>query len=238
MGLWKASGRKGLGGRQGTLALLLGAVLLLCGCGTGASDGSAASGGGASSGSQAVSTEELAQHAYDLLETVETACREGMRCYRSVWQYGIEIGVEQESAALLGESGSDADTVMDGLASRMGVERSFLEENGGYAAEDFLNGDGTYDGWQFCLWATENCYAAIGYYEGLDSAMETAQDVIKSLPEGYEYRQALKDYYTKTAAYVAYFEDVSGSYNSSGDTVAEYENAFEAAKEGLLFDFG
>ena len=105
MGLWKASGRKGLGGRQGTLALLLGAVLLLCGCGTGASDGSAASGGGASSGSQAVSTEELAQHAYDLLETVETACREGMRCYRSVWQYGIEIGVEQESAALLGESG-------------------------------------------------------------------------------------------------------------------------------------
>ena len=196
MGLWKASGRKGLGGRQGTLALLLGAVLLLCGCGTGASDGSAASGGGASSGSQAVSTEELAQHAYDLLEAVETACREGMRCYRSVWQYGIEIGVEQESAALLGESGSDADTVMDGLASRMGVERSFLEENGGYAAEDFLNGDGTYDGWQFCLWATENCYAAIGYYEGLDSAMETAQDGIKSLPEGYEYRQALQDYYT------------------------------------------
>ena len=120
----------------------------------------------------------------------------------------------------------------------MGVERSFLEENGGYAAEDFLNGDGTYDGWQFCLWATENCYAAIGYYEGLDSAMETAQDVIKSLPEGYEYRQALKDYYTKTAAYVAYFEDVSGSYNSSGDTVVEYENAIEAAKEGLLFDFG
>lgn len=238
MGLWKASGRKGLGGRQGALALLLGAVLLLCGCGTGASDGSAASGGGASGGSQAMSEEELAQHAYDLLEAAETICGQGMQSYRSVWQYGIEIGVEQESAVLLGESGPDADTVLDGLASRMGVERSFLEENGGYTAEDFLHGDGTYDGWQFCLWATENCYAAIGYYEGLDSAMETAQDIIKSLPEGYEHRQALKDYYTKVAAYAAYFEDVTGSYNSSGDSVAAYESAIETAKEGLLFDFG
>ncbi len=78
MGLWKASGRKGLGGRQGTLALLLGAVLLLCGCGTGASDGSAASGGGASSGSQAVSTEELAQHAYDLQVLIRGTFLEGL----------------------------------------------------------------------------------------------------------------------------------------------------------------
>lgn len=146
--------------------------------------------------------------------------------------------MEQESAVLLGESGLDADTVLDGLASRMGVERSFLEENGGYTAEDFLNGDGTYDGWQFCLWATENCYAAAEIYDTLDAALDAAKAAIQQLPEDHKSYQALKDYYTKAAAYAAYFEDVTGSYNSSGDSVAAYESAIEAAKEGLLFDFG
>lgn len=115
---------------------------------------------------------------------------------------------------------------------------SFIEENGGYTADELINGDGNFDGWELCLMTAENCLSAIGAYTSVDEALVAARVLIREIPDDYVNCQYLKDYFTKVAAYAEYFENVSGSYNDLTEAVTEYENRIRTAKEPLLFDFG
>lgn len=170
---------------------------------------------------------KTAQQAYDLIDNVETLCKSGMGIISSAWHFGIwdapECGI---------------DTVMERLSAQIGFDVSFVEENGGYTAEELVNGDGDFSGWEFCVMTAENCLYAAGTYTSVNEALDTARNLIRELPDNYANNQYLKDYYTKVAAYAAYFENVSGSYNDLIEAIAEYERNIQTAKESLLFDFG
>lgn len=171
--------------------------------------------------------EETAKQAYDLIESAESLCKSGMSIISAAWHFGIWDAPE-----------CDLDAVMEELSARIGFEVSFIEENGGYTADELVNGDGTYDGWEFCLMTAENCLSAAEAYASVNEALDTARDMIRELPNDYVNYQGLRDYYTKVAAYASYFEDVTGSYNDLTEAMSDYENDIQSAKEPLLFDFG
>ncbi len=170
---------------------------------------------------------ELAQQAYDLIDNAESLCKSGMGVISAAWHFGIWDAPE-----------CDADSVMERLSSQIGFDVSFIEKNGGYSADELVNGDGNFDGWELCLMTAENCVSAAGAYTSVSEALDTARDLIRQIPDDYVNYQYLKDYYTKVAAYVAYFENVSGSYNDLTEAITEYESKIHTAKEPLLFDFG
>lgn len=170
---------------------------------------------------------KIAQQAYDLIENAESICKDGMGIISAAWHFGIWDAPECET-----------DVVMERLAAQIGFEVSFIEENGGYTADELVNGNGNFDGWEFCLTTAENCLSVIGAYASVDEALNTARDLIRKIPDDYAGYQKLKDYYTKVAAYTAYFENVSGSYNDLIEAITKYEDDIQKAKEPLLFDFG
>lgn len=170
---------------------------------------------------------EIAQQAYDLIENAESICKGGMGIISAAWHFGIWDAPECET-----------DVVMERLAAQIGFEVSFIEENGGHTADELVNGDGDFDGWEFCLTTAENCLSAVGAYVSVDEALNTARDLIRKLPDSHANYQELKDYYTKVAAYAAYFENISGSYNDLTEAITKYEDDIQKAKEPLLFDFG
>lgn len=174
-----------------------------------------------------ISEAEIAQQAYDLIDSAESLCKGGMGIISSAWHFGIWDAPECET-----------DTVIERLSAQIGFDVSFIEENGGYTADTLVNGDGDFGGWEFCLMTAENCLSAIGAYTSVNETLDAARDLIRELPDDYANYQYLKDYYTKVAAYAAYFENVSGSYNDMVEAVDEYESKIQAAKEPLLFDFG
>lgn len=128
--------------------------------------------------------------------------------------------------------------MIERLSAQIGFDVSFIEENGGYTADKLVNGDGDFGGWEFCLMTAENCLSAVGAYTSVNETLDVARDLIRELSDDYANYQYLKDYYTKVAAYAAYFENVSGSYNDMVETVDKYESNIQTAKEPLLFDFG
>ena len=170
---------------------------------------------------------EIAQQAYDCLENAESLCKSGMDIIDAAWHFGIWDAPE-----------CGADAVMEQLSQQTGFDVSFLEQNGGYTADELANGDGTLAGWEYCLTATENCLSASGTYAAVDEALNTAQELIRGLPADDPNFQSLKDYYTEVAAYAAYFENVSGSYNDLTAAITQYERDIQTAKKPLLFDFG
>lgn len=170
---------------------------------------------------------ETAQQAYDLVEDAESLCKSGMSIISAAWHFGIwdapECGV---------------DIVMERLSTQTGFEVSFIEENGGCTADELVNGDGTYGGWEFCLMTAENCLSAIGVYDSISESLDMARNMIRELPDDYTHYQNLRDYYTKVVAYASYFENISGSYNDLIEAITEYENNIQSVKAPLLFDFG
>lgn len=170
---------------------------------------------------------EIAQQAYDLIDSAESLCKSGMGVISAAWYFGIWDAPE-----------CDTDSVIECLSAQIGFDVSFIEENGGYRADELVNGDGNFDGWEFCLMTAENCLSAAGAYTSVNETLDAARDLIRELSDDYENRQYLKDYYTKVAAYVSYFEDVSGSYNDLTEAITEHESKIQTAKEPLLFDFG
>lgn len=170
---------------------------------------------------------ERAQRAYDLIESAESLCKSGMGIISSAWHLGIWDAPECETS-----------TVIEKLSAQIGFEVSFIEENGNYTADELVNGDGNFGGWEFCLMTAENCLSASGTYTSVNDALDAARDLIREIPEDYANYQSLKDYYTKVAAYAAYFENVSGSYNDLTEAINKYEKDIQEAKEPLLFDFG
>lgn len=124
------------------------------------------------------------------------------------------------------------------LSARIGFEVSFTEENGGYTADELVNGDGTYDGWELCLMTAENCLSAVEVYDSVNETLDTARSMIRELPDDYTHYQSLRDYYTKVAAYASYFENISGSYNDLIEAITEYESDIQSVKEPLLFEVG
>lgn len=170
---------------------------------------------------------ETAQQAYDLIDSAEALCKSGMGTISAAWHFRIWDAPE-----------CDTDSVVERLSAQIGFDVSFIEENGGYTADELVNGDRDFDGWEFCLMTAENCLSAAGVYTSVNEALETARDLIRKIPDDYANCQYLKDYYTKTAAYAAYFENVSGSYNDLTEAIAEYESKIQTSKEQLLFDFG
>ncbi|MDE6662194.1 MAG: hypothetical protein K2K46_02515 [Lachnospiraceae bacterium] len=177
-----------------------------------------------------IDTEEnnkTAQLAYDLIEDAESLCESGMGIISSAWHFGIWDAPECERS-----------TVIEKLSAQIGFEVSFIEENGNYDADTLINGDGNFGGWEFCLMTAENCLSAAGTYTSVNDALNTARDLIREIPEDYANYQNLKEYYTKVAAYAAYFENVTGSYNDLTESINKYEKDIQEAKETLLFDFG
>ncbi|MDY3281991.1 hypothetical protein [Dysosmobacter sp.] len=170
---------------------------------------------------------EIARQAYDCIESAETLCKSGMIIIDAAWHFGIWDAPE-----------CGADAVMEQLSRQTGFDVSFLEQNGGCTADELANGDETFDGWEYCVTAAENCLAAYGTYDALDQAMNTAQELIRELPADDLNSRSLKDYYTEVAAYAAYFEDVTGSYNDLTAAITRYESDIQAVKKPLLFDFG
>ena len=168
---------------------------------------------------------ETAQLSYDLIECAESLCKSGMGIISSAWHFGIWDAPECETS-----------TVIEKLSAQIGFEVSFIEENGNYTADELINGDGNFGGWEFCLMTAENCLSASGTYTSVNEALDAARDLIREIPDDYENYQNLKEYYTKVAAYAAYFENVTGSYNDLIEAITEYEDDIKAAKEPLLFD--
>lgn len=170
---------------------------------------------------------EIAQQAYNLINRAEFLCTSGMRVVSAAWHFGIWDAPE-----------CDTDSVMERLSAQIGFDLSFVVENAGYTADELINGDGNFDGWEFCLMSAENCLSAVGTYTSANETLDTAKDLIRKLSDDYANLQYLKDYYTKVAAYVSFFENVYGSYNDLVETITEHESKIQTAKEPLLFDFG
>lgn len=168
---------------------------------------------------------ETAQLSYDLIECAESLCKSGMGIISSAWHFGIWDAPECETS-----------TVIEKLSAQIGFEVSFIEENGNYTADELINGDGNFGGWEFCLMTAENCLSASGTYTSVNEALDAARDLIREIPDDYENYQNLKEYYTKVASYAAYFENVTGSYNDLIEAITEYEDDIKAAKAPLLFD--
>ncbi len=173
-----------------------------------------------------VNADELAQQAYDLIDEAESLCKGGMGVISAAWHFGIWNAPECE-----------VDTVMARLSAQMGFETSFVEKNCAYTPEELINGDENFDGWEFCLITAEDCLSASGVYTSVNKALEIARGLIREIPTDYENYQYLKDYYTQVAAYAAYFEEVTGSYNDLIGAIDDYESKIKTAKEPLLFDF-
>lgn len=174
-----------------------------------------------------IDNSEIAQLAYDLIENAESLCKSGMGIIAAAWHFGIWDAPKCET-----------DAVIEKLSAQIGFDVPFIEENGGYTASELVNGDGNFDGWEFCLMTAENCLSAAGTYTSVNEALDTARELIREIPENDSNYQSLKDYYTKVAAYAAYFENVSGSYNDLTEAITEYEKNIQEVKESLLFDFG
>lgn len=170
---------------------------------------------------------EIAQQAYDLIDSAESLCKSGMGVISAAWYFGIWDAPE-----------CDADSVIKCLSAQIGFDVSFIEENGGYMADELVNGDGNIDGWEFCLMTAENCLSAAGAYASVNETLVAARDLIRELPDDSVNRQYLKDYYTKVAAYASYFGNVSGSYNDLTEAITEHESKIQTSKEPLFFDFG
>lgn len=170
---------------------------------------------------------EIAQQAYDLIDSAETLCKDGMGIISAAWHFGIWDAPECET-----------DVVMERLSAQIGCDVSFIEENGGYTADELVNGNEDFGGWEFCLMAAENCLSAVGAFTSVNETLDAARDLIRELSDDYTNYQYLKDYYTKVVAYAEYFENVSGSYNDMVEAIDKYENNIQTAKEPLLFDFG
>ena len=170
---------------------------------------------------------EIAQQAYDLIDSAESLCKSGMGVISAAWYFGIWDAPE-----------CDTDSVIEYLSVQIGFDVSFIEENSDYTADELVNGDGNFDGWEFCLMTAENCLSAAGAYTSVNETLDAARDLIRELPDNYANRQYLKDYYAKVTAYASYFENVSGSYNDLTEVITEHENKIQTAKEPLLFDFG
>lgn len=170
---------------------------------------------------------EIAQQAYDLIEGAESNCKQAMKIIEAAWHFGIWNAPECKT-----------DEVIERLSAKIGCDISFIEEHGGYTADELVNGNEDFPGWEFCLMTAENCLSAIGVYDFTNEALDSARDLIRQLSTDYTHYQSLKDYYTKVAAYVAYFENISGSYNDLTAAITEYESGIQMAKEPLLFDFG
>lgn len=183
--------------------------------------------GSTSTAPEKIDEAELAQQAYDLIDSAECICKSGMGVISAAWHFGIWDA-----------PGCDADSVVECLSAQIGFDVSFIEENGGCSADELVNGDGNFDGWEFCLTTAENCMSAAGAYASVNEVLDTARDLIRQIPDDYVNYKYLKDYYAKVAAYVAYFENVSGSYNDLTEAITEYESQIQTAKELLLFDFG
>lgn len=183
--------------------------------------------GSTSEETEKIDETELAQQAYDLIDNAESICKSGMGIISAAWHFGIWDAPE-----------CDTDLVMERLSTQIGFDVSFIEENGGCSADELVNGDRNSDGWEFCLMTAENCVSAAGAYTSVNEALDAARDLIRQISDDYVNYQYLKDYYTKVAAYVAYFENVSGSYNDLTEAITEYESQIQTAKELLLFDFG
>ena len=177
--------------------------------------------------SEKIDEAEIAQQAYDLIDSAESLCKSGMGVISAAWYFGIWDAPE-----------CDTDSVIECLSVQIGFDVSFIEENSDYTADELVNGDGNFDGWEFCLMTAENCLSAAGAYTSVNETLDAARDLIRELPDNYANRQYLKDYYAKVTAYASYFENVSGSYNDLTEVITEHENKIQTAKEPLLFDFG
>lgn len=174
-----------------------------------------------------VSDDELAQEAYDCIEHAELLCKGGVGAIFAAWHFGIWDAPE-----------CSEDTVLDKLSAQIGIDVPYIEENGGYSAEQLIYGEDDLPGWEFCLWTTENCLAAGGTYRVVGDSLDAAKECIKSLSREYISYQDLRDYYTKVAVYAAYFNDITGSYSDLEEAIPQYEDDIKTAKEKLLFDFG
>ena len=156
----------------------------------------------------------------------ERLCKSGMGIISAAWHFGIWDAPECET-----------NIVIERLSAQIGFDVSFIKKNGGYTADELVNGDGNFDGWEFCLMTAENCLAADGSYTSVNDSLDSARDLIREIPTDYEHYQNLKNYYTKVTAYAAYFENISGSYNDLTKAITEYESNIQTVKEPLLFDF-
>ena len=183
--------------------------------------------GFASVGPEKTDETEIAQQAYDLIDSAELLCKSGIGAISAAWHFGIWDAPE-----------CDTDSVIERLSAQIGFDVPFIEENGGYTADELVNGNGDFSGWEFCLMTAENCLSSSGAYTSVNVALDTARDLIRQIPNDDTTYQYLKDYYTKVATYAAYFENVSGSYNDLTEAIAKYESKIQEAKEPLLFDFG
>lgn len=143
------------------------------------------------------------------------------------WHFGIWDAPEYEP-----------DTVIEQLSAKIGIAVLFIEENGGYTADELIYGDGIYDGWECCLMSAENCLSADEAHYCISEDLDIARELIRKLSDDYVHYQNLRDYYTKVATYASYFENISGSYNDLIEAIKEYESDIQSVKEPLLFDFG
>lgn len=169
---------------------------------------------------------DLAQTAYTLIDNAEYLCKHGVATIKSAWRFGIYDAPN-----------CTVSTVIDRLAAQIGFDSAFVKEHCGYTADELVNGTADFPAWEYCLWATENCFTAYGTYDTIDQSMELARNLIQSLPESYLHYKGLKNYFTKVAEYVDFFEDVTGSYNELSSKMFNYEFYIDNAKEPLLFDF-
>lgn len=171
---------------------------------------------------------ELAQNAYGLIEDAEQLCITGMDTVSFAWYFGI---YDAPSCTV--------ETIVDRLSGQIGFSTDFILENGRYTPEELINGDEDFPAWEFCLMTAEHCLQAAGYYDIVDEDLSAAKDIIKSISEDYANAQELKNYYTKVAAYAAFFKDIGSiSYKDLQELTTNYENEIKMVKEPLLFDLG
>lgn len=180
-----------------------------------------------SGNAQTPATSDPAKLAYDLINEVETLCKNGMNAISAAWHFGIWDATN-----------CSPDTVVSQLSAQIGYDFAFVVENCGCSAEELINGDGNFDGWEFCLTAAENCISQAGIHDTVKDSLNTARELIQSVPTDHTNYQDLKNYYTKVAAYASYFSDINGSYQDIIAGMSSHELSIQLAKEPLLFDLG
>ena len=96
---------------------------------------------------------------------------------------------------------------------------------------------GSFD-WQFCVNVIILGYTTNGEYEGIDTELKEASDILNKMTSIYDdstYYPKLKDYYNAVKTYFDFFKSPSGSFSQLTDSINSYEKTIKASKQEAGF---
>ena len=166
---------------------------------------------------------EDAKIVYGKLNDAADRCINGMTDIYGAWYFGIYKADEKQSIAK--------------------CFTNMAKETPHFSYEELLSLafsgaiSGSFD-WQFCVNVIILGYTTNGEYEGIDTELKEASDILNTMTSIYDdstYYPKLKDYYNAVKTYFDFFKSPSGSFSQLTDSINSYEKTIKASKQEAGF---